>query len=155
MPIAPKKIILTKGQAAWVDAEDFDRVSQFKWFAQWNIKSSSYFARRNGVPRMMSRFVLGVADPSVEVDHKNHNTLDNQKHNLRIVDQHQNRMNQRKRKDNSSGFKGVSHHKSGRRARITAYGKVHFLGYFSTAQEAYEAYKVAALTYHGEYACLE
>lgn len=58
MPIAPKSILLTRGQITWVDAEDFERLNQYRWHAQKT--------RRGFVPvsrvGIMPRFILGVAD---------------------------------------------------------------------------------------------
>ena len=45
-------------------------------------------------------------------------------------------------KNNTTGYKGVSYHKSGKKyeAYIHYEGKKHHLGYFDTAEQAAEAY---------------
>lgn len=55
----------------------------------------------------MSRIILAVG-AEVLVDHKNHDTLDNQRHNLRPASHAQNTYNQRTRRDNNLGMKGIS-----------------------------------------------
>lgn len=148
MPIAPKKIVLTRGQVAWVDAEDYERVNKFKWRAQKN--RSGFVAA--GTPGLMHRFILGVTDPNVFVDHKNHSTLDNQKRNLRIATKYTNGYNRLRNKNNASGHKGVYYQDKGWRFQINA-GGVRYREWFKTLEEAIAARKEAAARLHGEFAC--
>lgn len=91
-----------------------------------------------------------------EVDHINNNGPkdDNRICNLREATKSKNQFNRGRTKNNTSGFKGVQFKKDiGKyRARIKNNLKDIHLGYFSTPEEAYEAYKEAALRLHGEYA---
>ena len=91
-----------------------------------------------------------------EVDHIDDNgpKTDNRICNLRKSTISQNMHNRGEYKSNKSGYKGVSWHKRVKkwRAQIKYNNKVMHLGYFSTPEEAYEAYKEAALRLHGEYA---
>jgi len=91
-----KEIELTQGYKALVDDEDFARVSQFKWSAQIQYRRDgtikSVYASRNvrkddgrRTSQRLSRFLMSVTDASYEVDHIDHNTLNNQKYNLRIA----------------------------------------------------------------------
>jgi len=41
-----KLIPLTQNQFAKVDDDDYDRLNQYKWFAQWNEPTQSYYACR-------------------------------------------------------------------------------------------------------------
>ncbi len=95
--------------------------------------------------------------PEQEIDHKNLNDLDNRIDNLREATRSENGQN--RRCYNSKG-KGVAFDDSVYRtkpylARISVNGKSIFLGSFATKDEAAEAYRQAALKYHGEFACLE
>lgn len=103
----------------------------------------------------MHRFIMD-APKGQQVDHINGNKLDNRKSNLRICSHSENLRNQRKPKDNKSGFKGVSWHKGAKRwcAEIRSNGKRHHLGYFDTAEDAAKAYDIAATLIHGDYARL-
>jgi hypothetical protein len=67
-----------------------------------------------------------IMDPpaNMQIDHVNHNTLDNRRCNLRVCTNSENQMNRGKTKSNTSDFKGVNHEKRLKRkkyrARITA-----------------------------------
>ena len=55
------------------------------------------------------------------------------------------------RKDNTSGYRGVTKASHNRRAQIQIKGKQKFLGYFDTAEEASEAYENAFMEREGLY----
>lgn len=88
------------------------------------------------------------------VDHINRDKLDNRLCNLRLADCSQNRGNSGKTKLNSTGYKGVTRSKRDGKwgASIMARGVNHYLGHFSTAEEAHAAYAAAAKKLHGEFA---
>ena len=153
------EIPLTQGQVALIDDEDYDLVSQYKWCAQWNPHTKSYYAKTNirkvdGTWTMlhMHRLIMN-AKKGEQVDHINHNTIDNRKENLRLCTNSQNQHNQGKRVNNTSGCKGITWHKRDKRwqAQIKLNGKNIHLGLFLTPEEAYEAYCKAALERHGEF----
>lgn len=163
-PSEAKKIPLTKGQVALVDEKDYSYLSSFRWYAKWNRRNSSFYAARairlpNGKQHVlyMHRVVLGLKiEDKRKGDHANRNTLDNRSSNLRIATTEQNNRNSRKRKDNKSGYKGVSLLPSGNwRATIAVSGKRKHLGVFSDPKEAHLAYCKAAHTHHGEFARIE
>ena len=89
--------------------------------------------------------------PKGEIDHKNCNKSDNKIENLRLATHSQNQSNSGKYKNNKSGFKGVTLQGGRWRAVIQAEGKQNHLGYFSTPEEAHEAYSTASEYYHGEF----
>jgi hypothetical protein len=99
----------------------------------------------------MHRLILGVKDRKIRVDHKDRNGLNNQRNNLRIANVVQNAGNSRKR-DNKTGFKGVSRRGKRFMAYIGVKGKVSYLGSFDTAELASVAYEAAANKYFGEFA---
>ena len=140
-----KTIVLTKGKFALVDDEDFERVSRFKWHANKPRLSKIWYAQttflRHGkkVHLYMHRFILPHNMP--RTDHKDRNGLNNQKENLRPCTRTQNQYN-RNVQVHSSSYKGVSYFKVTKRwhARFYTNGKLVHLGYFSTAEQAAEAY---------------
>lgn len=153
-------IKITQGQFAKVSWEDYDWLMQWKWFATWNKSIGSFYACRTeystGNRRIwMHRALLGLEyGDKRQGDHKNHDTLDNRRDNLRIASPLQNSYNKRLSKRSTSGYKGASLHKAtGRwRSYIVVNGKLKSLGYFTTPEEAHAAYCSAAQESYGEFA---
>ena len=161
-----KEIKLTRGLVALVDNEDYERVNQFKWQAM--PVRGGYYAKRHVVMPdgkqvfiPMHRFIM-LFPKDIEIDHIDHNTLNNQKYNLRICTFHQNRMNRKLNKNNKTGYKGVFISKRIVRDKtysyIQAYIKVNnksiYLGHYDTVENAAMAYDNAAVKYFGEFANL-
>lgn len=138
-----KTIPLTQGMEAIVDDENYRYLSQYKWHAYKN--RNTYYAKRdvyeNGTRRhiLMHRVIAGAKDGDI-VDHRNHNGLDNQKSNLRVVSNGTNIRNSLRSKG-SSGYFGVT--RARRKFRSTFYldgqRRIH-LGVFTTPEEAARAY---------------
>lgn len=159
------QIHLRTGEMVLVDPEDYEYLSKFKWGNRRSRSGKGVCAVRNAPmvggrrpsPIMMHREILGLlpGDPR-KVDHINGNTFDNRKSNLRVATHAQNCQNSKKRKDNSTGFKGVWKEKRTGRfcAEITAEKIRHRLGTFRTAVEAAAAYRSASLFYHKDFARL-
>lgn len=84
--------------------------------------------------------------PCAEIDHINRVKSDNRWVNLRVATRSQNAMNQSRRVNSRSGYKGVSwHSKVGKwRASIQAKGRHVHLGYYASAEKAAEKYTEAA-----------
>ena len=151
-------------QKVLVDEEDWDLVNQYKWhiwgrdsrnplYALTKIPAPETKSGKKDLP--MHRLIMN-APKGMQVDHINHNGLDNRKQNLRICTPGQNQQNQGKTRSNTSGFKGVSYFKiTGKwRAAIRINKKETHIGYYDTPEEAAMAYDANANHYHGEYACL-
>jgi len=85
------------------------------------------------------------------IDHKDGNTLNNTKENLRLCTKAQNQQNRSGiRKDKLKGAFKVKN--SLWRCRIRASGRNIHIGYYRTEEEAHAAYMEAAKKYHGEFA---
>lgn len=86
-------------------------------------------------------------------DHKDRNELNNRKYNLRPATAVENSRNKKKRKDNSSGFIGVSWNKSTQkwRARIHLNKKEITIGLFENKKDAVKARLNAEKEYYGEF----
>lgn len=157
-----KRIPLTQGQVAIIDNEDYERLSKHKWCARWDPDTKTYVALRNGpraeIPRrtiFMSREIMNPPDGKV-VDHKDHNTLDSRKSNLRVCSATQNARNRIVNPNTTSGWKGVSCDKRTNKfyARIRVDGSRMYLGSFEDPMQAARAYDKAAAKHHGQFACL-
>jgi|SRR3990167_679890 len=151
-----KQIPLTKGKFAIVDDEDFPRVNKYKWCYDHEY-ARAYIGggRQNPVYVYLHRLVLNCT-PGQMIDHKNRNKLDCRKINLRTCSKSQNAVNSFLRKDNTSGFRGVSYHNLEHKykAKIVVNQKVIHLGTFSDPIEAAMAFNKAAKSYRGEFAVL-
>ena len=149
-----KKIPLTQGKFALVDAEDYERLMKYNWYAeytccQWKI------GRRSNKIIYMSREIMG-APKGKEVMHKNHDGLDCRKANLQIASHSETTQHNRLREDKTSRYKGVSWEKRRQKwkARINKDGKYHWLGYFDDEEDAAQRYDEKALELYGDTAFL-
>ena len=87
----------------------------------------------------------GQIPEGYEIDHIDHNTLNNDITNLRMVTHHENTLNASMRKDNKSGCVGVIWHKARRKwmAYIAVNKKPKYLGLFDSIDEAVAARRQA------------
>jgi hypothetical protein len=149
-----KLVPLTQGQVAIVDADDYEFVVQWNWFAQYRHSTGTYYAARQGRRgeplTLLHRQLLG--EPDAQVDHINHDTLDDRMANLRPCTPAENSRNRRFNKNNTSGHAGVTRHKEKWQAQIKLYYKSIFLGLFATKEEAIAARKAGEAKYFGEFA---
>ncbi len=160
-----KKVELSKGYFALVSDKDYSRVSALNWCAHVRRRKDgsikNVYAIHNihnpdhtTTALLMHRFILKVSNPTVEVDHKDHNGLNNQRLNLRKATGQQNKHHSRKRVDNTSGFKGV-HWDAARqqwKATIKLDSKTKHLGYFGKVKDAANVYDKAAKKCFGRFA---
>jgi hypothetical protein len=150
-------IPLSNGYVAKVDDADCEWLSQFSWFGHLKPSGVVYAIRGltvNGkrTTRKMHRDILGLEVGEGQVDHINGDGLDNRRSNLRMASIGQNASSKKRRRDNTSGFKGVSRNGSRWRAVVNTGGKRTHLGYFDSPEDAYAAYCAAAKELHGEFA---
>lgn len=152
-PIGSKPIALTNGKFAIVDEDDYDRVSNYNWHISGNGYAKGHI---NGFLTLMHRFVMGITDPTIHIDHIFHNKLDNRKSQLRLCVNSQNHMNQRPQKGKSSKYKGVSFSKARRMwiANINYNRKMYNLGGFHDEKDAALTYNKKAKEIFGDYAYL-
>lgn len=150
-----KEIKLTQSMVALVDDDDFEMLNQYQWYPAPRRTSDSCDAMTtiNKKTVYMHRMIMN-ASRGQDVDHINHDTLDNRKANLRLCSRSQNLANTPKYRTNTSGFKGVSRARGANRwvASIMVNGAKQRLGIFDDPAEAARAYDNAARDGFGEFA---
>lgn len=168
------QILMACGLWFSISAEDFERVGQFRWSAKRNRKlpNKIYVQRnvrepgsgRNGPKKTIAlhRFIMGVTDPDVWVDHRHGTPLDNTRGNLRITDARGNATNvTSSKRQKLGGFKGVTWNKRAKKWQVSICAgpprpngkrKQLYLGIYTDPLEASHVYDAAAVRYFGEFA---
>jgi len=172
-------IPLTQGQVTTIDDEDWDLVKDYKWCAQRTSRGTFYATSRIllSSPKIfytydktkkhkkyhnirMHLLIMG-SSPGRIIDHKDNNSLNNCRDNLRFCTHSQNGANSIKQKEYgsrkpSSVYKGVTWNKLRKKwfASIVIQYKRIDLGDFKTEKEAALGYNIAAKYYRGEFAKL-
>ena len=158
-----KEIKLTQGQYAIVDADDYEGLNQWKWYAHKKKTEHTFYVDRfASIGRnkremvSMHRLIMSLQNgDGKQVDHIDGNGLNNQRSNLRLCTRSQNNMNCRARKGTSK-YKGVSWVKRDKRwlAKITHSGKLIYIGQFMCEDDAAFAYNKICKKLHGDFARL-
>jgi hypothetical protein len=157
IPDGAIRVPLTRGAFALIDAADADAVLGYSW----HLHSSGYAARPRrvadgpGSPAIyMHRSILN-APPRMPVRRRpGASRLDNRRATLRLATPSQSRAGYGLRRDNASGYRGVTWAKKRGcwQAQVQVTGKRHFLGYFTVKEDAARAYDDAAVEAFGEFA---
>lgn len=158
-----RTIELTRGQVTLVDEADYRVLTQWKWFAALDGDTTNYYASRTievdgrTCPIRMHRQIMGLTFGDGKMcDHRNRNTLDNRRENLRLCNKSQNAMNKKIPRSNTSGYKGVrrTHNTTDNvwMAYISVNYKQIYLGHFPTPELAHAARCAALESLHGEFA---
>jgi len=161
---------------AIVDTKHWNKVKGYRWtilknassrypYAQTSLPHPSgewrYYTYKGEKIRQKRRttltlhhLILGKPEKGMQVDHKNHNGLDNREENLGAVTRAENQRNRRSQKNSSSNYKGVSWDKQHKKwsAHIwnTEENKLIHLGRFTCEKEAARAYNKKALELWGD-----
>ena len=158
-----KLIPVTRGIFAKVDDDDFESLSKNHWWVEFNKGTRTFVAKRESRKRdqcgpgkniYMHREIM---NPPVGllVDHINHDTLDNQKNNLRLATSTQNAQNRKgPTSRNKCGHLGVHFEKQCGKweANIRVNGKKIRLGQSRDIETAIARRKAAVIKYFGEFA---
>jgi hypothetical protein len=115
-----------------------------KLYSRGYVKDDYMKSRRIDIHRHLTQCPDGFI-----VDHLDGNPLNNCDDNLRICNHTANNQNASIRKDNSTGYIGVSRAKNGKfKATISVDGKNKYIGIYSTEIEASNAYQLAKQQLH-------
>lgn len=144
----------SSGTEFMFDLEDFELVQQYTW----GIEHYGYVVTSVPKPHRLHRLIMSKYQEieGFEIDHINHDKLDNRKCNLRVCTHQQNNHNQQLKSSNTTGYKGPWWDKRLRkwRATIKYDSRTVYLGYYETAELAALAYNEAATDLFGEFASL-
>lgn len=170
-----KEIQLTRGQVALVDDDDYHYLSQFSWYVVDG--KTTYYAVRAAWDKVKKRCYhvlmhreIMKTPKHLDVDHIDHNGLNNQKFNLRNCTKAENNMNGLPRNNSTSKYLGVSLRKIRSKYKtkngdviyyeypslfvaVIQYNKKYIhLGYFNIEEDAARAYDRKAIELFGEFA---
>lgn len=144
------------------DAELFDAHTWHISTSNTDRQKMSYYVERNGKqtnkvrePKVSLHRVIAGATNDQMVDHRDRNTLNNQRHNLRICTDEQNKQNVGGKSTKTAGYIGV--HRASRnryKAYVKANGRNHYVGCSANATELAVRRDMAAMRLHGEFAVL-
>ena len=149
-----KTLDLGNGINAFIDDDDLEKCSAFRWRIHTGACGLQYAEARVGHGILLHRFLLDLKDRNQLVDHIDGNGLNCVRSNMRITDDVGNGMNKRKRVDSKQPYKGIYPGKRyGWQAQLMANGKRYY-AYGRTAEEAARKYDDLARIHHGEYARL-
>lgn len=139
----------------YFDLEDYDKIKNYCWSENDSgyLRANDLLVFSNKNIRMHRLIMEKLEDDGLVIDHINHNTLDNRKHNLRICTESDNGKNKSLPSNNTSGIVGVSFNKKYNKYEtyITIKYKRKFLGLYDSIEDAIKARKQAEEKYFGEY----
>lgn len=143
--------LVTPGFAALVDDSDYELLKDFRWYALQG-PNTTYATRAEGRKTVYLHREIMKPEAGKRIDHIDHNGLNCQRENLRIVTATQNQHNKTRNRRARSTYKGLKWDKSAWAAKITVNGKNRWLGRFPSEIEAAKAYDVAAKLHFGSLA---
>lgn len=129
-----------------IDRRDLGLVGAYRWWLHRSNRLIYATAYINGQRVRMHKFLLPGA---ALVDHRDGNSLNNARRNLRRADCSINTFNS-ERPSGASGERGVDLDRGRFRARVTHQGRRRHLGRFDNAEAASAKYQAAARQLYGE-----
>lgn len=136
--------------AAWFDDVDLPIVDSLDgtWGVKWNQTANTFYCRmqiggrKNKQYIYMHRLILGVTDSLLQVDHKDHDGLNNRRDNIKVATVMENGSNRRGPQRNSLSQR-LNVYWNGREGKwmvwLVYQGRRYYAGYFvdlNTADEA-------------------
>jgi len=153
-----KYINLPNNKKVIVDNEDYKYLNSFNWnFNSRYVvrnKHNNCYGKCKG-KRCYKIFIHKLimnCPKGKQVDHINHNTLDNRKINLRICTRKQNSHNSLVHKDTLSRYKGVYWNNINKKWIVTI--KKKYFGSFINKEKAAQIYNKNIVNYYGDFSYL-
>ena len=145
--------LTSKGEEFYFDLEDYDKIKDICWYLHTTYGG---YKKLEGVDVNTGKVVGFTAVIGCKnYDHKDRNTLNNRKENLRQATRSQNARNQSLPINNTSGVIGVGWHKRKQQWQVRIHDKTNHrkcIGYFSNKDDAIRARLLAEKEYYGEFA---
>lgn len=152
--------------------QDLEYLQKFKgqWFAQWDVKTQGYYATctlylgsdghgksKNTTMHLHTYLLNHEHKRGIQIDHINHDMLNNRRSNLRVTTKSENMMNRPQRnRNNKSGYRNVFWNKDAKKWDVWLcknYQRIH-VGMFDDVDEAGIAAEEARNKHYGEFAGL-
>jgi len=156
-----KKSVILTDVYAMVDEDDFEYLSQHKWYLMklYHCDTEILYARRyEGSPKMgnhkailMHRVILKLSDRSQKADHKDGNGLNNQKANLRVSTHSENMSNRKVSYKKTIKYLGVYKNKDTYIAALKNNGVVYRINGLKTPELAALAYNDLVIKYKPQF----
>lgn len=137
-------------------SKDFEKINKHPgtWHAHYNPSTDSYYVDSNEYSTGKQKYIrlhrlLLNAPRGLDVDHIDHNTLNNRRNNLRLATRSQNQQNMPLLQNSKSGIRGVTWNKVNKKwwLRVHIDGKRTSLGLFNALEEAKKAAIIARAKY--------
>lgn len=138
-------------QEFYFDLEDYDKIKNYCW-GEYINKQNNHHTIEAYIPELEKRVTMAqLITNKNDIDHKNLNTLDNRRDNLRDATRSQQGANRPKQSNNTSGYIGVRWYKRYNkwRAEIKVNKKSIHIGYFDNKEDAIKARLQTELKYFG------
>jgi len=144
----------SNGDEILIDTDDYEIVKDYTWWIGAKGYAVTDVRQGDRYKRILMHRLIMEPRANMEIDHINHNKIDNRRSNLRECTTKENVRYARTRSDNISGVTGVGFTKRENRwrARIFVDGKEKGLGYYKNKEDAIKARLKAEKKYFGEYA---
>jgi hypothetical protein len=123
--------------------------TEYAWYAGLGGTAHTFYVR-DRFGRLLHRLLMNCPK-GMQIDHRDHNGLNNQRNNLFISTLSKNRLNQvGVQKGTRSKLRGVTWHRGKWRARVMLDGKEKVLGYFEHKEDASEVVENFLLIHLGK-----
>ena len=145
---------LYSGKQFVIDATDMEKVAALSW----RVNKDGYLAHYDhqmSIELLLHRWLMGVNDPRIIVDHVNRDRLDCRRINLRIVTPTQNSANHSLFQTNRTGYTGVYYSKCAGRYEVkVGYGgkRIKLSSSKDDLVTLAQMYNIGASFFFGEYA---
>lgn len=138
-----------------INTDDLPLVRDYQWHVENSRRNLQYGqASTNGkLPTKTIRIHRLLMPDAKQIDHINHNGLDNRRCNLRACDNRENNCNKNFSFNPKSGYTGIRYNEKvgSYYVRIMVHKKEISLGHYKSLEEALEARKQGELRYFGEF----